>query len=132
MQPRRRRFLRPAVSVFLTLLLAFVAIGQGDWSLGSYRFSGGPPSGPLQFNLADSGGLGSYSFVSSVGGIAFAGVATPSAALAGLKVRAQLRCFWAVLFRLAAHCRCVRSRSNYRNGYVISMGAINHSFRQTC
>jgi len=71
------RLYKPTISVFLTLFLSFVAIGQGDWSLGRYRLGGGPPSGPLQFNLADSGGLGSYAFVSGVGGIAFGGIARP-------------------------------------------------------
>jgi hypothetical protein len=89
MHIRQRRLLRLGFSVVFALVLAIATIGQGDWSLGSYRFGGGPPSGPLQFNLADSGGLGSYSFVSSVGGIAFAGMATPSAALGGQKVHLQ-------------------------------------------
>lgn len=65
----------------LVLLVTFVALAQGDWSLGKYRFTSGQPSGPLQYSLASSGGLGSYGFVSGVGGVAFNVVAVPSAAL---------------------------------------------------
>lgn len=86
MRLRRSRLLKLTISVFLILVLALVAIGQGDWGLGRYTLASGPPSAPLQFNLADSGGLGSYAFVSGVGGVAFAGVARPGSALAGQKV----------------------------------------------
>jgi len=46
MQSGQRRLLKLTVSAFLVLFLAIVAIGQGDWSLGSYRLGGGSPSGP--------------------------------------------------------------------------------------
>lgn len=75
------------VTGLLTLLFAIVAIAQGDWSLGRYRLLTRRPSPPLEFNTLESGGLGSYSFVSSVGGVAFAGVASPGNALQGRPTR---------------------------------------------
>ena len=59
------------------LLVVLVALAQGDWSLGALTWTTGQPSPPLQFNLASSGGLGSYDFVSRVGGVAFSGIAKP-------------------------------------------------------
>jgi hypothetical protein len=67
----------------ILLFLALVALAQGDWSLGPYTFTSGRPSAPLQYSLASSGGLGSYGFVSGVGGVAFSGIARPDATLSG-------------------------------------------------
>lgn len=72
---------RKLCALGVLLLIALVALAQGDWSLGPYTFTSGQPSAPLQYNLASSGGLGSYSFVSGVGGVAFSGVAKPDAAM---------------------------------------------------
>ncbi len=69
------------VALGALLLIALVALAQGDWSLGPYTFTSGRPSAPLQYSLASSGGLGSYGFVSGVGGVAFNGLAKPDAAM---------------------------------------------------
>jgi hypothetical protein len=72
---------KKASALGVLLLIALVALAQGDWSLGRYTFTSGRPSAPLQYSLASSGGLGSYGFVSGVGGVAFSGVARPDAAI---------------------------------------------------
>lgn len=87
MTSRRRRLFGRSTSVLLVLFFSIVAIGQGAWELGRYRFFTDAPSPPLQFNLADSGGLGSYGFVSSVGGVAFGAVASPGSAVEGQRIR---------------------------------------------
>jgi hypothetical protein len=74
----------PAKNVLAAGVLLFVtlaALAQGDWSLGPYRLTSGRPSAPLQYSLAGSGGLGSYRFVSGVGGVAFGGIARPDASV---------------------------------------------------
>ena len=77
-----RKWSAKKVSAFGLLLIGVVvAIAQGDWSLGPYTFTSGRPSAPLQYSLASSGGLGSYAFVSGVGGVAFSGVAIPDSAV---------------------------------------------------
>src|SRR5688572_15736331 len=89
MSRKRRLLFGRLTAAFFLFSFSIIAIGQGAWELGRYRLYAGSPSPPLQFNFADSGGLGSYDFVSKVGGIAFVGVAVPSAALEGQKVRLQ-------------------------------------------
>lgn len=74
------RWLTRFTAGLLVVLLTVIAVAQGDWSLGDYKLLNRRPSPPLQVNLAEAGGLGSYSFVSSVGGVAFAGVASPGPA----------------------------------------------------
>jgi hypothetical protein len=74
---------RKFVALGVMLLIALVALAQGAWSLGRYTFTSGRPSAPLQYSLANSGGLGSYGFVSGVGGVAFSGTAKPDAGVAG-------------------------------------------------
>jgi hypothetical protein len=69
------------LAIGLLLLGALAAIAQGDWSLGPYTFTSGGPSAPLQYSLAGGGGLGSYDFVSGVGGVAFSAVAKPDTAV---------------------------------------------------
>lgn len=69
----------PRILLALSLLLLVATVPTGaQWGLGPYSSLPGPSSGPLQV----SGKLGSFGFVSKVGGIAFSGVATPSPHLA--------------------------------------------------
>lgn len=82
----KRAAIRVWAVVGLLLSIAFVALAQGNWGLGPYTLISGPPSGPLRYSMAKSGGLGSYGFVSGVGGVAFGGIARPDAALAGKAV----------------------------------------------
>lgn len=70
-------------AVLLAISLSVIALGQGAWSLGSYTFLNGTPSPPLRVSQASSGGLGSYDFVSSVGGVAFGDIARAGTGLDG-------------------------------------------------
>lgn len=73
------------ISASLAMLaIAIVALAQGTWELGRYRFTSSAPSGPLQYSMASTGGLGSYGFVPAVGGVAFSEVASPDSTLRGL------------------------------------------------
>ena len=77
---------RAWISVALLLCASLAAIAQGTWELGRYRLLSGPPSPPLRYSQANSGGLGSYDFVSRVGGVAFSGVAIPSSTVNNTKI----------------------------------------------
>ena len=82
-----KRFTLKQVAAVCCFLLAVLVLGQpGAWDLGSYKFISTRSSPPLQYSLARSGGLGSYRFVSNVGGVAFGGVAVPRPELAGKNV----------------------------------------------
>ncbi len=76
---------------FIAFILCVIAAAQGAWSLGPYTWMMGPPSAPLQVNLADAGGLQSYGFVSRVGGVAFAQVARPAETFPEGRIRLRYR-----------------------------------------
>ena len=88
MSLRPRRLFTRWGAVLLAFLLCAVAFGQGTWSLGSYTLLSGTSSPPLRVSQASAGGLGSYDFVSSVGGVAFAGIARAGT---GSDARVELR-----------------------------------------
>ncbi len=63
--------------VALFLLHPITLLGQEGWSFGPYKTVVGMPSGPLQAKMEGQKSLHSHAFVSSVGGVAFAGIAKP-------------------------------------------------------
>jgi len=81
-----RRFASRLGAVVLAALFSVAALAQGSWTLGSYTLLTGTPSPPLRVNLAESGGFGSYTFLSSVGGVAFTAVASPGSSFGGQAV----------------------------------------------
>lgn len=76
-----KRIIRSSIiSVLIFLLVVLSAFAQGSFKIGKYDFIIASSSGALQQAMAGSQGI-SYKFATSVGGVAFSGVAHPDISL---------------------------------------------------
>lgn len=84
------------LQVLLIILYFFqsnIALSQqGNWDIGQYRMTVEQSSGPLKATMKGSLSLSSYEFVSSVGGVAFEGIAAPDVSLKADSLLLQYDC----------------------------------------